>query len=189
MAAPNLTATVPPGQRFRVVYRLSAGFLSSGLFAQVARQITERWYANPSAIVISPAPAPTEGGSNVVGRTEAFTSLDIMAAHQLGTVSWDAYLAPMRSPSLGLYGLDMSAELDSVTLLNPADLSSSSGPAARTAATAAPASASKATGFASMFASASNRILLLVVLIAAVVLAVRFGPAILSRAGGSRTWA
>lgn len=191
MAAPNGSAIVPPGQRFRLVYQISAGFLSVGYFQEAADALTARWQSNLQAVVVSPASEPVLGGANVLGRTQAFTTLDAYAVHALPTLTWDQYLHDYRNPSLGLLlELDMDATLDSVELLAAPQLSPTLAPAARTAATQTPATASQQSStspgmllsqLAKWAQSTENRLILLALLVLLVVLAWQFGPELAKR--------
>jgi hypothetical protein len=186
MSAPDGSAIVAPDQRFRLVYRISAGALSQGYAGAAADSLTAVWQSNAQAVVIRPASVPTMGGSNLVGRVEAFTTIDIKAAHVLPTVTWDSYLADYRNPWLGiLLELDMNATLDSIELLTPAQESTSVAPGARTTATTAPAAKSQASStspgeliakLGAWAQSETNRIILLAVVVLLVVVAWQYGP-------------
>jgi hypothetical protein len=189
MAAPNLSAAVPANQRFRVLYRLTSPLRA--LFSGADERITEAWQGSSLAVVIAPATAPDVGGTTrLTGPLEAFTSIDIKSLHAMPSVTWDTYLAPFRRPSLGLLGLGVNAELRSVELLAPAQLSTTVAPAARTTATQTPAAVSReaATSPGELLArlgawanSAANRALLLALLALLIVLAWQFGPELARR--------
>jgi hypothetical protein len=178
MSAPNLSATVPSDQRFRVVYRLTSPL--STFFGGVDERITAAWQGSAIAVVIAPATTPDVGGTTrLTGPLEAFTAIDIKSSYTMPSVTWDNYLAPFRRPSLGLaLGFVVTAEISSVELLTPAALSSSTAPAARTAAAQTPAAASRASSpsLAGLVTTATNRALLLGLLALGIVVAWKMGP-------------
>lgn len=186
MAAPNLTATVPPNQRFRVVYRLQGPV--PALFPGAADWITERWYDQPAvAVVIAPATTPAVGGTTrFTGPREAFTSIDIKTPHTLQTVTWDVYLAPFRRPGLGIFALAVNAELSSVELLSPGALSASVAPVARTTASEQPAqrsleaARSRFTNLGAFVNTATKRVLFAGLIVLGIVVAWKMGPQLMA---------
>jgi hypothetical protein len=180
MSAPNLSATVPSDQRFRVVYRLTSPLRT--LFGGADERITAAWQGSAVAVVIAPATTPDVGGTTrLTGPLEAFTSIDVKSSHTMPSVTWDSYLAPFRRPSLGLLGLGVNAEIASVELLAPAALSSSTAPAARSTATQTPAANSRASSptLSGLVTTATNRALLLGLLALGIVVAWKMGPQIM----------
>ncbi len=175
--SPNLTATVRPDTRARLVYKVSTGALTSSMAGQVPEKINDAWRASGQAVVISPATQPVAGGANLLGRREWFTTIDIKTSYNLPTVTWDSYLSPLRRVPLGWLGFDVRADLDSADVLSQGATSATTAPAARSATTQRAAAASEVarTSLPELVTSATKRLLLFGALVL-VVVAVWKGP-------------
>lgn len=184
MSGPDLSATVPPDTRVRLTYSLVWQVLTGGTPDALVQAINDAWEANTQAVVLSPATQPVAGPDLEFGlQHSGATTIDLKTAHNLPTVTWDVWLANYRSITGGLFTLGDNAQLvetDYLPTPGTAAASSAAQPGARTAAAGANAGAASAasplTQFQKWVSTLSGRIILIVVVIAAVVLGVKYGP-------------
>ena len=150
----NLAAPATSATRVRLVYRISAGALVGEDGARTAaRKIGEAWLNAHAAGVLAyrvtepTVPVQAEDGGTpgllgftiaaVAGRREWYTALDVRTEYAVPSGTWQSLLAPLERISLGLLGLDASAQLDhveTVTGSTAATPAAQAGVARRTAA-------------------------------------------------------
>lgn len=121
MSSPDLSAIVPPHTRVRLTYGLAWEAISFGEPDYLVGLVNDAWQGYNLAVVYSPATAPTDAPDTILGAFHnAYTTLDVLTAANLPTITWDQWLASMRSISPALYDLlhvGDSASLNQVDLV------------------------------------------------------------------------
>lgn len=190
MSSPDLSATVPPNTRVRITYSLEWQVISIGEPSDLVSAINAAWQDYQGRAVLytlatEPAPGETialglykTGGCVVAVRTDA----------AIPTMTWDEWLAPMRSISASLYNLFDSAKLVSVEFVAAAGTAAGSSSAQTAAATSAAATAAKVASqqeqqsnpfnqLAGYLSTLTGKIVALAVVAALIAAGIAYGPA------------
>lgn len=142
MSSPDLSALVPAHTRVRLTYALSWEIISLGEPQALVDLLNQAWQDYALAVVYQPAVAPTPAPGTVLGSwSNGYTTLDVLTGENLPTITWDQWLAPMRSVT----SFNPVTFLDACAL-NQVDLVAAAGtPAGSSASVAAANTAASAT--------------------------------------------